>query len=54
MRVVYGMLLGSGQSTKIFLLSKISEFAVVPSQPPVQWVTGILFPGVKRYHDTSL
>jgi hypothetical protein len=43
----------SEQSTKIFLLSKISEIAVGPSQFAVRWVTVIIFPALRRSHDTQ-
>jgi hypothetical protein len=38
------------QKHKIFLFSvaSVSRPAVGPTQPPVQWVPGVLSPGVKR------
>jgi hypothetical protein len=33
---------------KIFLFSTASRPAVESTQPPIQWVPGALFPGVKR------
>jgi hypothetical protein len=32
----------------IFLFSTISRPAVGPTQPPIQWVPGPIFPAVKR------
>jgi hypothetical protein len=34
--------------TKNFLLSTSSRLVLGPTQPPLQWVPGILSPGVKR------
>jgi hypothetical protein len=36
------------QGQRIFPLSSVSRPALGPTQPPVQWVTGVLSPGVKR------
>jgi len=33
--------------TRDFLIYKISRLAVVPTQPPMQWVQGALSSGVK-------
>jgi hypothetical protein len=36
------------QRQRIFLLAAASRPALGPSQPPVQWIPGVLSPGVKR------
>jgi hypothetical protein len=36
------------QSQRIFPLAPVSRPALGPTQPPVQWVSGVLSPGVKR------
>jgi hypothetical protein len=36
------------QGQRIFLLAPVSRPAVGPIQPPIQWVLGVLSPGVKR------
>jgi hypothetical protein len=36
------------QRQRIFLLACASRPALEPTQPPVQWVPGVLSPGVKR------
>jgi hypothetical protein len=33
---------------RIFTLTSVSRPALGPTQPPVQWVPGVLSPGVKR------
>jgi hypothetical protein len=33
---------------KIFIFSTASKSALGPTQPPLQWVPGAIFPGVKR------
>jgi hypothetical protein len=37
----------SRQGQMIFPLSSVPRPALGPTQPPVQWVTGVLSPGVK-------
>jgi hypothetical protein len=32
---------------RIFLLAPVSRLALGPTQPPIQWVPGVLSPGVK-------
>jgi hypothetical protein len=32
---------------RVFPLTSVSRLAVVPTQPPVQWIPGVLSPGVK-------
>jgi hypothetical protein len=39
---------------KGFFLSPVSRPALEPTQPPVQWVPGVLSPGVKRGRDVTL
>jgi hypothetical protein len=36
------------QRQRIFLVASASRLALEPTQPPVQWVPGVLSPGVKR------
>jgi hypothetical protein len=38
----------SPAGAKDFPLSSVSRPALGPTQPPVQWVPGVLSPGVKR------
>jgi hypothetical protein len=42
------------QGQRIFPPTSVSRPALVPTQPPVQWVPGILSPGVKRGRDVML
>jgi hypothetical protein len=37
----------SRQGQRIFSLPSVSRLALRPTQPPVQWVPGVLSPGVK-------
>jgi hypothetical protein len=38
----------------IFLLAPASRLALGPTQPPIQWVLGVLSPGVKRSRGVTL
>jgi hypothetical protein len=40
--------LNSRQEQEIFLSSIMSRPALEPTQPPVQWVPGAVYPGIKR------
>jgi hypothetical protein len=42
------------QRQRIFLLASASKPALGPTQPPVQWVPGVLSPGVKRGRGVTL
>jgi hypothetical protein len=39
---------------RIFPLASVSRPALGPTQPPVQWVPGVLSPGVKRSQGMTL
>jgi hypothetical protein len=39
---------------KIFPLTSVSRPALKPTQPPVQWVPGVLSPGLKRGRGVTL
>jgi hypothetical protein len=39
---------------RIFPLASVSRPALGPTQPPVQWVPGVLSPGVKRGRGVTL
>jgi hypothetical protein len=43
-----GILSDPRQRQRIFLLASASRPALRPTQPPIQWVPGVLSPGVKR------
>jgi hypothetical protein len=38
----------------MFLLGSVSRSALRPTQPPIQWLPGCPFPGVKRGWGTTL
>jgi hypothetical protein len=42
------------QGQRIFPLASVSRPALRPTQPPVQWVPGVLSPGVKRGRGVTL
>jgi hypothetical protein len=42
------------QRQRIFPLASLSRPALKPTQSPVQWVPGVLFPGVKRGRGVTL
>jgi hypothetical protein len=44
----------SRQGQRIFPVSSVSRPALGPTQPPVQWVQGVLSPGVKRGRNVTL
>jgi hypothetical protein len=49
------MLSGYGlHDQMIFLPASVTRPAVVPTQPYVQWVLGVLFPGLKRGRRVTL
>jgi hypothetical protein len=39
---------------RIFLLAPASRPVLGPTQPPIQWVPGVLSPGVKRGRGVTL
>jgi hypothetical protein len=43
-----------GRSERIFPLASVSRPALGPTQPPVQWVPGVLSPGLKRSRGVTL
>jgi hypothetical protein len=42
------------QKQEIFTLTSVSRPALGPTQPPVQWIPGVLSPGVKRGRGLTL
>jgi hypothetical protein len=44
----------SRQGQRIFLLASASRPALGPTQPPIQWVPGVLSPGIKRGRGVTL
>jgi hypothetical protein len=42
------------QGQRIFTLASVSRPVLGPTQPPVQWVPGVLSPGVKRGRGVTL
>jgi hypothetical protein len=42
------------QGQRIFPLTSVSRPALGPTQPPVQWVPGVLSPGLKRSRGVTL
>jgi hypothetical protein len=42
------------QRQSIFPVDYVSTLALGPTQPPVQWVPGVLSPGVKRGRGVTL
>jgi hypothetical protein len=51
-RAIRGSITGRGES--IFPLASVSRPALRPTQPPVQWVPGVLSPEVKRGRGVTL
>jgi len=43
-----GIQLPAGAMMGSFLFTTLSRLTVGPTQPPVQWLPGVLTPGVKR------
>jgi hypothetical protein len=43
-----------GRGGMIFPVSSVPRLALGPTQPPVQWVPGVLSPGLKRGRGVTL
>jgi hypothetical protein len=43
-----------GRGERIFPVASVSRPALGPTQPPVQWVLGLLSPGLKRSRGVTL
>jgi hypothetical protein len=43
-----------GRGERVFPLTSVSRPALGPTQPPVQWVPGVLSPGLKRGRGVTL
>jgi hypothetical protein len=44
----------SEEAKGFFLLTSVLNPALEPTQPPVQWVPGVLYPGLKRGRGVKL
>jgi hypothetical protein len=44
----------SPSETKDFSLAFVSRLALGPTRPPIQWVPGVLSPGIKRGRGVTL
>jgi hypothetical protein len=42
------------QGKRVFPVTSVSRPALEPTQPPVQWIPGVLSPGVKRGRGVTL
>jgi hypothetical protein len=43
-----------GRGERIFPLASVSTLALGPTQPPVQWVLGVLSPGLEHIQGVTL